>query len=616
MRTIELLSPAKNLECGVAAINHGADAVYIGAPRFSARAAAGVSVDDIERLARYAHRFRAKVLVALNTVLTDAQLPEAERLIRQLYEAGADALIVQDMGILQMPGLPPIALHASTQADNRTAEKVRFLEQAGFSRVVLARELSLEQIRDIAARTQVELEVFVHGALCVSYSGRCYMSQAACGRSANRGECAQMCRLPYDLLDADGRVLVRGKHLLSLKDLNQSDHLRELMEAGVSSFKIEGRLKDKEYVQNVTAYYRRRLDAILEGSTSHRAASAGRTTFAFDPAPAKSFNRGFTDYFLLGRRPGIVQPDTPKSLGEPVGRVAACNARSLRLAGNVPIHNGDGLCFVNRRGELEGFRVNRVEGADVFPLEMPRLQPGAAVYRNRDAEFERQLQQPSAERRIRVDIRLQEMEDGFRLRLTDEDGAEASLSFACEKQPARQPERAQAAVREQLSRLGNTIYEARDVEVRWNRPFFFPNAVLNDWRRQAVERLDAVREQAYRRPTRRPADPAAPYPAPSLDYTANVTNRLAEAFYHSHGVQSVAPGFEVQPPPRATLMHCKHCIKYSLGWCPRQGGSVPGPEPLYLRHGGRAYRLAFDCARCEMRVMEASPSPSQRPPTP
>ena len=612
MRTIELLSPAKNLDCGMAAINHGADAVYIGAPRFSARAAAGVSVADIGQLARYAHRFRAKVLVALNTVLTDAQLPEAERLIRQLYEAGADALIVQDMGILQMPGLPPIALHASTQADNRTAEKVRFLEQAGFSRVVLARELSLEQIRHIAARTQVELEVFIHGALCVSYSGRCYMSQAACGRSANRGECAQMCRLPYDLLDADGRVLVRGKHLLSLKDLNQSDHLRELIEAGVTSLKIEGRLKEKEYVQNITAHYRRRLDAILEGNTTHRAASSGRTVFFFDPAPAKSFNRGFTDYFLTGRRPDIMQPDTPKSLGEPVGRVAACNARSLRLQGKAPIHNGDGLCFVNRRGELEGFRVNRVEGADIFPLEMPRLQPGATVYRNRDADFKRQLQQPSsAERRIRLDICLQETEEGILLRLTDEDGTEASLPFACDKQPARNPERAQAAVQEQLSKLGNTIYTARHVEVRWEQPCFFPNAVLNDWRRQAVERLDAVREQAYRRPMRRPGNPSAPYPASSLDYTANVTNHLARDFYRAHGVQAVEPGFEVQPPPRATLMHCKHCIKYALGWCPRQDGTAPAPEPLYLRHGGQRYRLAFDCARCEMRVM-----PPTSPPTP
>lgn len=611
-RAIELLSPARNLDCGLAAVDHGADAVYIGAARFGARAAAGNPIEDIARLVDYAHTYYVRIYATVNTLLRDDELAATEQLIHQLWQAGVDALIVQDMGITRL-NLPPIPLHASTQMDNRTVEKVRFLSEAGFRQVVLARELSLDDIARIhRACPQTSLEVFVHGALCVSYSGQCYVSQACFGRSANRGECAQMCRLPYDLLDADGRVLVRGKHLLSLKDLNQSDHLRELIEAGVTSLKIEGRLKEKEYVQNITAHYRRRLDAILEGSPTHRPASSGRTMFFFDPAPAKSFNRGFTDYFLAGRRPDIMQPDTPKSLGEPVGRVAACNARSLRLQGKVPIHNGDGLCFVNRRGELEGFRVNRVEGADIFPLEIPRLQPGAAVYRNRDADFERQLQQPSsAERRIRLDICLQETDDGFLLRLTDEDGTEASLPFACDKQPARNPERAQAAVQEQLSKLGNTIYTARHVEVRWEQPCFFPNAVLNDWRRQAVERLDAVREQAYRRPTRRPGDPAAPYPASSLDYTANVTNHLARDFYRAHGVQAVEPGFEVQPPPSATLMHCKHCIKYALGWCPRQGGTAPGPEPLYLRHGGQRYRLAFDCARCEMRVM-----PPTSPPTP
>lgn len=600
MRKIELLAPAKNIECGLAAINHGADAVYIGAPQFSARAAAGVSVSDIEQLSHYAHRFRAKVLVALNTVLTDAQLLEAERLIRQIYNAGADALIVQDMGITQLD-LPPIALHASTQTDNRTADKVRFLEQAGFSRVVLARELSLQQIREIASQTKVELEAFIHGALCVSYSGQCYMSQAMCGRSANRGECAQFCRLPYDLLDAEGKVLLKNKHLLSLKDLNQSEHLKELIDAGVSSLKIEGRLKDREYVQNITAFYRKKLDDILDG-TRYRQASSGKTTFFFSPEPAKSFNRGFTDYFLTGRKPDIIQPDTPKSLGEPVGHTATCGTRSFTLSGNIKLNNGDGLCFINRQGSLEGFRVNKVDGKEIFPLEMPKLWPGAALFRNQDSEFEKQLQQKTAERNIRIDIDFSETPDGFILQLTDEDGIAASIRTVYEKQLAKQPERAIENIHNQLAKLGNTIYVARHINIQLSSPCFFPNSTLNEWRRQAIDALEKNRERSYRRPERHVGNGTVAFPQQTLDYTGNVTNRKAETFYRNHGVQSTAPGFELHEPDHATLMFCKHCIKYAYGWCAKQGGSVPGQEPLFLRHNGQRYRLKFDCRQCEMKV--------------
>src|ERR1035437_1229160 len=360
MHYIELLSPAKNLECGLAAINHGADAVYIGASSFGARAAAGNTLEDIATLVQYAHKYRSKVHVALNTILTDEQLPEAEKLIWEVYNAGADALIVQDMGILQL-NLPPIALHASTQTDNRTVEKVKFLQDVGFSRVVLARELSLKQIAEIASQTDVELEAFIHGALCVSYSGQCYMSQANCGRSANRGQCAQYCRLPYHLVDADDNVLVKNKHLLSLKDLDQSDSLEEMLEAGVTSFKIEGRLKDADYVKNITAYYRRKLDAILDGSTRYRRASAGRTTILFEPNPEKSFRRSNTDYFLHGRKPDIAQLETPKSLGEPIGKVTYIGRNFFEMQNGTLLNNGDGLCFINKHGDLTGFRVNRVE---------------------------------------------------------------------------------------------------------------------------------------------------------------------------------------------------------------------------------------------------------------
>jgi putative protease len=612
MHNIELLSPAKDLECGLAAINHGADAVYIGASQFGARAAAGNSVEDIQQLVKYAHSFRAKVFVALNTVLTDEQLPEVEQLIHQVYEAGADALIVQDMGILQLD-IPPISLHASTQTDNRTVEKVKFLQDVGFSRVVMARELNLAQIADIRSKTEVELEAFVHGALCVSYSGQCYMSQANCGRSANRGQCAQYCRLPYQLVDADGNVLAKNKHLLSLKDLDLSDSLREMMDAGVMSFKIEGRLKSVEYVKNITAYYRQKLDAILEGTPQYQPASLGKTTFFFEPNPEKSFRRSSTEYFLHERKADIVQPDTPKSLGEPMGKVTYIGRNFFEMQNGHLVHNGDGLCFLNRQNDLTGFRVNRVEipthrsdgkGVKCFPADMPRMDVGVFLYRNQDQEFEKTLKGKTSERRVGVNVLFAETKDGFDIQFTDEQGISATYSVSHEKQLAQKPEAVESNIQNQLSKLGNTIYELLHIEVQIKSPWFFPASVLSEWRRMAVEMLDAAREQEYIRETRRPATTAT-FPVEKISYLGNVTNALATQFYQEHGVAEVLPGFEVKAEVGVPLMYCKHCIKFSMGWCPKSGYKSTFSEPLYLRNNDQTYQLTFDCKACEMHIVKA-----------
>ena len=596
----ELLSPAKNLECGLAAINHGADAVYIGASQFGARAAAGNSIEDIETLANYAHRYRAKVFVALNTVLTDNQLADAEKLIHSVYNAGADALIVQDMGILKM-NLPPIPLHASTQTDNRSIEKVKFLEQAGFSRVVLARELSLKQIAEIKAQTKVELEAFVHGALCVSYSGQCYMSQAMCGRSANRGQCAQYCRLPYQLLDSEGNILVKNKHLLSLKDLDLSEHLEEKMQAGIMSFKIEGRLKDADYVKNITAYYRKKLDIILEGNSNFKKASAGKTTFFFEPNPEKSFRRSSTDYFMNGRHAGIFQPETPKSLGEPIGKVTYIGRSFFEMHNGHKLNNGDGLCFINKQGDLTGFRVNRVEKSQIFPADMPRMEVGAFLYRNQDQAFDKLIAGKTAERKIPVDIIFKEKEKGFELEITDDEGIRIKYEVDAAKQLAQKPEAVIENIRNQLSKLGNTIYEARDIDIQIQSPWFFPASQLSEWRRVAIEQFDTIRNESYLRELPAIAKNSN-FPIQKLTYLGNVTNKLAETFYREHGVSDIQSGFEIKAEEGVALMFTKHCIKYEMGWCPREGKNSELKEPLFLKNNDQRYELRFDCKKCEMHI--------------
>lgn len=605
-RKIELLAPAKNLECGIEAVNHGADAVYIGAPKFGARAAATNSMDDIGRLTDYAHLYGVRIYVTVNTILKDEELKETEAMIWELYRRGVDALIVQDMGLTQLD-LPPIPLHASTQMDNRTVEKVRFLTEAGFRQVVLARELSLNEIAAIhKACPNTPLEVFVHGALCVSYSGQCYASQACFGRSANRGECAQFCRLPFSLVDADGRVVVKDKHLLSLKDMNRLDMLEQLLDAGVTSLKIEGRLKDAAYVKNVTAAYRQRLDAILKRRQEYTRASSGTCRFDFQPQPEKSFSRGFTHYFLEGRGEDITSFDTPKSLGEAMGTLKEQRGGWVSVAGVKPFHNGDGVCYLDEQGRLQGFRINRVEGNKLFPAgNVPRIRPRTPLFRNQDQEFERILARKSAERKIGIRMKLEENRFGFSLTAEDEDDNRVTLTFAHAKERARTPQIEN--LRTQLAKLGGTPYELTEpADIRLTEEWFIPASVITEWRRQTVERLTAARRMNYRRELAvwKPTHHA--YPATTLTYLGNVMNGEARRFYLDHGVKAVAPAYEKQPADDAVLMFCRHCLRYSLGWCPvHQKGRSPYREPYSLASAdGRRFRLEFDCKNCQMKIYD------------
>ncbi|MBP1639293.1 MAG: putative collagenase [Bacteroidetes bacterium] len=604
-RSIELLSPAKNAEIGIEAINHGADAVYIGAPKFGARSAAGNSIADIEALAAYARKFDARVYVALNTILRDDELAEAERMVWQLYRAGADALIVQDMGLLQM-NLPPIELHASTQTDNRTFNKVKFLEEAGFTQVVLARELSLEQIREIASHTKARIECFVHGALCVSYSGQCYASQVTRGRSANRGECAQLCRLPYSLVDASGNRLSPEGHLLSLKDLDLSAHLGAMLDAGVSSFKIEGRLKEMDYVKNLTAYYRQKLDALLEDSEKYTKASSGTTRHFFMPDPQRTFQRGATSYFLTERNTGLVQTATPKSIGQPIGIAKRIERNSFTVKSLVPLANGDGLCYLAPDGQFTGIRVNRVEGDNVTPLKMPHLKSGIMLYRNFDQEFDKLLSKKSAERKIQVELTLRESATGISIE-ADAEGNRVMLYIPCEKELSTKDfSDVKENIRVQFSKLGNTDFELQSIRTEFSSPWFFPASKVSEWRRQTVAKL----EQAVRinhRPLLRPKTDNKPaYPEQSLTYRGNVANAGARSFYLDRGVAKVEQALEAggKLQPGQPVMITKYCLKYEMGWCPSKQHPKQAPrEPFYLQGKNDRFLLQFDCKNCEMQLL-------------
>ena len=600
-RKIELLAPAKNLEIGIAAINHGADAVYIGAAQFGARQAAGNSVEDIARLVEYAHLFGVKVYVTLNTIIYDDEVASVEQLVAELYKVGVDALIVQDMGIAGM-NIPPIPLHASTQMDNRTVEKAKFLAGVGFPRIVLARELSLSEIKEIHdAVPDTELEVFVHGALCVSYSGQCYASQHCFGRSANRGACAQFCRLPFDLVDAEGTVVMRDKHLLSLKDMNRSAHIEQMLDAGVTSFKIEGRLKDVSYVKNITAYYRAKFDEVFARRPEYERASYGKCAPQFTPAPEKSFSRGFTDYMLNGNKDEMTSFNTPKSKGEYMGRVKFVSRNFFTFTGK-DFNNGDGACFVSRDGRLKGFHINRVEGNRIFPQTMLQVESGDELYRNYDCDFERQLSRPDVARRMRVDLTLCENTGGFVLKGIDESGLECSVSTVFEKQEARTSQRDNIV--KQLGKWGNTPFEVGEVNVEFSSEWFVPSSLLSDMRRSLCEELIKRHNEEDSREDMRLADNAIPFVADELDYKGNVSNSHAKAFYMKHGVKSIMPAFENEPVDNAVVMFCKHCIKYSLGWCTKSGAKHAFKEPFYLVSGdGKRFRLSFDCKECMMKVI-------------
>lgn len=601
MNQIELLAPARDLACGMAAIDGGADAVYIGAPRFGARARAGNSLEDIEALVRYAHRYWARVYATVNTLLYDHELPEAVELIARLYEIGVDAVIVQDVGLLECD-LPPIPLIASTQMHNDTPDKVAFLEQVGFARVILARELSLEQIRAIRARTRIELEVFVHGALCVCYSGQCYLSYAIGGRSGNRGECAQPCRRRYTLVDRHGVPVVQNKHLLSLRDMNRSAYLGELIDAGVCAFKIEGRLKDRAYVLNVVGYYRHVLDGLL-AERGLRAASSGRSRIDFAPDVHKTFHRGYTDYFLHGRREKIGALDTPKMVGEEVGKVRRVLRDGFEIDSAVELHNGDGLCFFDAAGELVGTVVTGVQGQRVQVESTEGVRVGSVVYRNHDHRFLSALEKSRPERRIGVRMTLRETANGLALSAVDEDGNRAEVEAGVEKQVALKPAQMVETVRRQLTKTGETGFECQEVEIAWTTPLFVPVGTLNAMRRDLLDRLAQVREQNRPRLEVLPVRNDVPYPATRLSYLGNVLNQKAAAFYRRHGVIEIEPAAESGLEMRGRqVMRTRYCVLHQLDLCRRAHPDGPA-EPLYLvDENGHRYRLKFDCARCEMTV--------------
>jgi putative protease len=580
MSVLELLSPARNLESGIAAIDHGADAVYIGAARFGARAAAGNSTDDIRQLCDYAHQFGAKIYATINTLLREDEREQARLLTWELYHAGVDALIVQDPILLELD-LPPIPLHASTQMDNRTEEKVRELNKLGFRQIVLARELSLEQIRSIhKAVPEVTLEAFVHGALCVSYSGRCYASEYCFGRSANRGECAQFCRLPFSLEDAEGNTLIKDKYLLSLRDMNRINRLEEMIDAGVRSFKIEGRLKDVDYVKNVTAAYRQALDAIMQRRPEFVRSSYGTSTYTFQPDLARSFSRGSTEYFLDGRTNDLAEPNTPKSRGREVGQVKEVRRDCVIVSSTETFSNGDGLCFFDGEGKLQGFRVNRAEGnhlyfnSSLFTLHSS-LKKGDRLWRSFDKRWEDLMSGKTAERRMDARFLLEETEQGFRLTFTAEDGTNKSEEFAQEHQLARTDQT--ASIREVLSKLGDTPYICKEVEIRFSQPWFIPRSILAEWRRKAA--------------------PSKPSRGKALNPHFTKTQ--------------ISPSPSGETEGGRPLMLCRFCLRHAWGQCHKANEKLKmkneqWKDPLYLVLGdGRRFRLEFDCKRCEMKVLSS-----------
>ena len=615
-KQLELLAPAKNADYGIEAIRHGADAIYIGGPAFGARHNAGNSVEDIARLAEFAHRYHAQVFVALNTILMDDEISKAQALIWELYEAGVDALIIQDMGLLQLD-LPPIALHASTQMDNRTPEKAVFLEQVGFSQVVLARELNLPQIQQIASSTQLKLEYFVHGALCVSYSGLCNISHAFSNRSANRGECSQMCRLPCDLSTREGEVLAENQHLLSLKDNNQTENLEALIDAGVTSFKVEGRLKDISYLKNVTAHYRQQLDAIIDRRSDLESMSHGRSEFTFTPDPEKSFNRGKTDYFINQRTEQIEHFSSPKYIGEKVGVITKVGRDFIKVdsskAGKViEFNNGDGLCFFidgyqKQRlsdNKTKGLRVNRSDGNTLYLTDVSKdLKVGVALFRNFDHQFDAVLSKNSATRKIALDMRLADTDHGVSLTIRDHYANTVTAEIEWAKEAAKDYAKADTSLRTQLAKLGNSDYQLQQLTIDCADRWFLPASVINGLRRDAIAAFDEVRVKGYQRPARAEHDKAARFPQKYLSFLSNVANNKSREFYEQHGVVQIEDTYEKnQVLTDAPLMVTKHCLRYSFNLCPKEVEGIKA-DPMVLDIGKDRLKLVFDCQKCEMMIV-------------
>ena len=608
-KKIEILAPAKDLIHGIAAINSGADAVYIGAPKFGARSNATNSIEDVAELVKYAHLFNAQVFVVVNTILYDNELETCRQMIWELYKIGVDALIVQDMSVMEMD-LPPIVLHASTQANNRDANKIKFLKDAGMKRVVLARELNLHQIKEISDTADVELEFFVTGALCVSFSGNCYMSVANGERSANRGSCAQNCRLPYNLIDGNGDTLIKNSHLLSIKDFDVSDQLPNLIEAGICSFKIEGRLKDIVYVKNNVSYLRQKLDNFLEneGSEKYTKASSGKCTYTFDSALNKSFNRGYTDYFVNERHQAIGSWESPKSKGQYIGKLIRTVGNAYEIENGHLLNNGDGLCYINENNEADGIYVNKVENGLAYPNVLKELKPDTFIYRNNDAAFIKIVErEDSAIRKISTNLVLTENENGFELIATDEDGNGSKVTLSHPKETTKNNESIAENFKINLAKTGFTPYTVDAITIDFSQNWFLPISKINELRRNVFEQLTEIRLANYKREEHQLVKTAHPYPEEKLDFMYNVSNKLARKFYERHGVTEIEQAFELQwDPGKSRIMTTKYCIKYELEKCPKYHPNMDGKlkEPLILKQGELEYKLKFNCKPCEMEIWE------------
>ncbi len=611
--TIELLCPAKNLQQGCEAINHGADALYIGAPAFGARIGATNSIQDIESLVKYAHLFHSKVFVTINTLLFDNEINDAVKLIHQLYDIGVDALIIQDMGLLECD-LPPIELHASTQTHNADVKRVQFLQEAGFKRVILARETSLEQMKEIRDNTTVELETFIHGALCVCYSGQCYLSEYINQRSGNRGCCSQPCRSSYNLMNEHGEILERNKHLLSLKDFNASYHIQNMIDIGITSFKIEGRLKDSTYVKNVTAYYRQLIDNIISGRKDLSAASEGHCTFYFTPNPEKTFNRGYTDYFLEKRQP-MSTYTTQKAIGEYIGKIKKVDTSSVSIISDKKISVGDGLCYLTSNG-LQGFFVNQIIGNNIIPNQLPDIEPGTVIYRNNDSEFEKTLHRKTAIRKIPIKIVFNETPNGISLSISDEYGNKAIATKDIEKIPAIKPEQARLQTETQLSKYGETIFEAKQYIDNTTTTYHIKTSTLNELRREACTLLQELylttrlheNHQLHQRLTEKIS---SPYLDKKLDYSYNIVNQKAQQFYQKRGAEEIEDGIDLSKDyEHKALMTTKYCIRYELKQCLQHKNnktvSKSFQDKLILENNHNYFLLCFDCSKCQMKIYKTT----------